>query len=95
MACPENIQIMADNSDKQSWLLDYLTRPIWLDTALASLRVTVQNTPAVSISGNVTQVTTVPTVTTLNQKGGLAIADTELRWEMANLWHNSARRTIT
>jgi len=88
MACPENIQIMADNSDKQSWLLDYLTRPIWLDTALASLRVTVQNTPAVTV-------TTVPTVTTLNQKGGLAIADTELRWEMANLWHNSARRTIT
>lgn len=89
MACPENIQIMADNSDKQSWLLDYLTRPIWLDTALASLRVTVQNTPAVTVSGNITQ------LTTLNQKGGLAIADTELRWEMANLWHNSARRTIT
>ena len=89
MACPENIQIMADNSDKQSWLLDYLTRPIWLDTALASLRVTVQNTPAVTVSGNLTQ------LTTLSQKGGLAIADTELRWEMANLWHNSARRTIT
>ena len=89
MACPENIQIMADNSDKQSWLLHYLTRPIWLDSALASLRVTVQNTPAVTVSGNIT------TVTTLNQKGGLAIADTELRWEMANLWHNSARRSIS
>jgi hypothetical protein len=95
MACPENIQIMADNSDKQSWLLNYLSKPIWLDTATAALRVTVQNSPSVSISGNVTQVTTVPTVTTLNQKGGFPIADTELRWEMSTLWYSSARRCIT
>ena len=90
MACPENIQIMADNSDKQSWLLNYLSKPLWLDSANAALRVTFPSAQAVTVSSG-----TVTTVTNMAQKGSIALADTELRWEMANLWHNSARRGIT
>jgi len=102
MACPENIQIMSDNSDKQSWLLNYLSNPLWLDKANAALRVILPNTSTVSISGTpaVSQsgtwnIATTSTLTSMSQKAGIPLSDTELRWEMMNAWGNCARRTIT
>ena len=74
-------------------ILEALTRPIAQDPGTGRLRVTVDNTPAATISSGT--VTTVSTVTTMTQFGGAPIWDILGKPLDRNLWYGSVRMRIS
>lgn len=47
---------------------------------------------SISISGTVS---TLSTLTSMSQKGGIDLQQTEMRWEMRNKWNLAVRSRIT
>lgn len=90
MGCPENVQIMSDEAVTANFLQRYLKKPIYFDRRNNALRVIFPSAQLVTLSGT----NTVATVTTLNQKAGLALEVTELRYEMKDRWQNAVRRNM-
>jgi hypothetical protein len=74
-------------------ILEALTRPISQDPGTGRQRVTVDNTPAVTVSSGT--VTTVSTVTTMMQFGGAPIWDILAKPLDRNLWYGSVRMRIS
>ncbi len=74
-------------------ILEALTRPVSQEPGTGRQRVTVDNTPAVTISSGT--VTTVSTVTTMTQFGGAPIWDILAKPLDRNLWYGSVRMRIS
>lgn len=67
-----------------------LMRPIWYNMATNSLLVSFPAAQATTISSG-----TVTTLTSMTQKGGIPLADTEIRWEMDSRWQMAIRNRIS
>jgi hypothetical protein len=74
-------------------ILEAITRPISQDPSTGMQRVTVGNTPAVTVSSGT--VTTVSTVTSMTQFGGAPIWDVLSKPLDRNLWNGSVRMRIS
>jgi hypothetical protein len=74
-------------------ILETVTRPISQEPGTGRTRVSVDNTPAVTVSSGT--VTTVSTVTTMTQFGGAPIWDILGKPLDRNLWYGSVRMRIS
>jgi hypothetical protein len=97
--CPENIQMMTDESARTSWLLEYIAKPMWYSPATNSLQVTFPSAQSVSISGTpaVSQSGTwnIGTLTSMTQKDGIPLGQSEIKWAMDTRWANCMRGRIS
>lgn len=91
MACPENVATMAEMTEQLNYLTRYLRKPLWLNRADSSLRVSFPSAQLVTLSGT----NTVATVTSMTQKAGIDLSTTELRWQMKSKWDSHVRSRIS
>lgn len=96
MACPENVQIMADKSvetelelERGNMLTRYLSRPGYISRATGRLRVSLEETITIPT------VTTVSAVTTINQIQGENAKDAFLHRQARANWALNVRSRIT
>ncbi len=84
---------LSDISAAMYAILEAITRPISQEPGTGRTRVSVDNTPAVTVSSGT--VTTVSTVTTMTQFGGAPIWDILGKPLDRNLWYGSVRMRIS